>query len=289
VMTAALPYITGSVVSRDGTTIAYRQVGHGPGVVLVHGGIQASQNFMRLAEALADAFTVYVPDRRGRGLSGPHGAGYCLRKECEDIDALLAKTGAGNIFGLSSGAIISLQAALTLPSVRRAAIYEPPLSVDGSSPTEWIARFDREIAQGRLPSALVTVIKGVQAGPVTDAMPRAVLTPLLRLALLADERNVGAGDIPLRQLIPTMHFDLQLVKETESQLDRYAAIPANVLLLGGSKSQKFLRQTLDALNVVVAQAKRVEFAGLDHMGPDNRGKPGIVAAELRRFFSSAEA
>jgi len=30
---------TGSVSSADGTTIGYRRVGHGPGVVLVHGGV----------------------------------------------------------------------------------------------------------------------------------------------------------------------------------------------------------------------------------------------------------
>jgi hypothetical protein len=29
--------------------------------------MQAGQNFMRLAAALADAFTVYLPDRRGGG------------------------------------------------------------------------------------------------------------------------------------------------------------------------------------------------------------------------------
>jgi len=61
------------VVSRDGTTIGYRQMGSGPGLVLVHGGMQASQNLMKLATALAAEFTVCVLDRRGRGLSGPFG------------------------------------------------------------------------------------------------------------------------------------------------------------------------------------------------------------------------
>ena len=46
-MTAA--YSTGSVTSADGTRIGYRQVGRGPGLVLVHGGGQAAQNLMQLA------------------------------------------------------------------------------------------------------------------------------------------------------------------------------------------------------------------------------------------------
>jgi hypothetical protein len=39
----------------------------------MHTGMQAAQNFMLLAKALSDEFTVYLPDRRGRGLSGPPG------------------------------------------------------------------------------------------------------------------------------------------------------------------------------------------------------------------------
>jgi len=83
---------TGSVTSADGTTIGYRQYGHGPGIVLVQGGMGSAPNFMQLAEALSRAFTVYVPDRRGRGLSGPYGNDYSIQKDVEDVDALLTKT-----------------------------------------------------------------------------------------------------------------------------------------------------------------------------------------------------
>ncbi|WP_052707331.1 alpha/beta fold hydrolase [Streptomyces rubellomurinus] len=89
---------TGSVVSRDGTVIGYRELGSGPAVLLVHGGGQAAQNLMRLAEAPAGTFTAYVPDRRGRGLSGLAGAGYGLAAECEDIAALVGHSGAERVF-----------------------------------------------------------------------------------------------------------------------------------------------------------------------------------------------
>jgi pimeloyl-ACP methyl ester carboxylesterase len=152
-------YMTGTVTSRDGVVIGYRQLGKGPGIIAVHGGMQAAQNLMKLAAALADSFTVYLPDRRGRGLSGPPGSRYSLATECEDVGALAQATGARSIFGLSSGAIIALQAALVLPAILKAAVYEPPLSVNHSTPTGWLARYDREVAQGKLASAAITAIR----------------------------------------------------------------------------------------------------------------------------------
>jgi len=44
-------YRTGSVSSADGTVIGYRQLGSGPAVLLVHGGMQAAQHLMKLADA----------------------------------------------------------------------------------------------------------------------------------------------------------------------------------------------------------------------------------------------
>ena len=42
-------YTTAFVTSKDSTTIGYRQLGHGPGIILVHAGLMASQHFMNLA------------------------------------------------------------------------------------------------------------------------------------------------------------------------------------------------------------------------------------------------
>jgi pimeloyl-ACP methyl ester carboxylesterase len=69
-------YTIGSVTSNYGTTIGYQQLGSGPGVILVHGAVSSSQLFMKLGAALSDAFTVYIPDRRSRGLSGLFGDNY---------------------------------------------------------------------------------------------------------------------------------------------------------------------------------------------------------------------
>lgn len=288
-MSDARTAVTGSITSKDGTTIGYRQLGHGPGVVLLHGIMESAQSHIQLAEGLADTFTVYLPDRRGRGLSGPQGSDYRLEKEVEDLDALLTKTGAHYVFGVSAGAIVCLQAALTLPAIHRAAIFEPPLIIDDSVSTAFVERFDKEMAQGRVVSALVTAMKGSQMGPpVFNVMPRWLLELLTKMMTASEEKKAKADDVTMRMLASTLHSDFQLSVETKEALESFKAIRADVLLLGGSKSPAYFKVALDALEKVLPHAKRTEFPGLNHgaSGNANRGgKPKLVAQELRQFFA----
>ncbi len=246
--------------------------------------MQAAQNFTKLAVTLSDAFTVYVPDRRGRGSSGPPGEHYGLKAECEDIGALLTKAGAHSVFGLSSGAIIALEAARTLSAIHKVALYEPPLSINHSTPMDWLGRYDRELAQGRLGSAVVTAMRGTQMAPaLLRFMPRLLLDGPLNFA--ARRGGKDNEEVPLKALVPTMHYDAQLVLGSEGSLDSFRGVKAEVLLLGGTKSPRYLKTSLDALSSVLPNARRVEFPGFDHLAPDNSGEPERVAEELRSFFA----
>jgi pimeloyl-ACP methyl ester carboxylesterase len=261
------------------TDIRYRTFGGGgPKLVLVHGGLQTSGNFTRLAVELASTFTVYVPDRRGRGLSGPAGADHGLRSEIEDLRAVLDETGAGNVFGLSSGAVIALQAALELAQIRRLAVYEPPLWFDDNNPVGWRPRYEKELAAGRTAAAFVTVAKGT--GGFRYA-PRAVLTPLVRLGLRADRRRGAAG---LGTLVPTMRQDATVVEQAAGSLSRFSAVEAETLLLGGDRSPAYLKRVLNGLEPVLPRVRRVTLTGVGHLAADNSGRPELVAAELRKFF-----
>ncbi len=243
-----------SVRSRDGTTIGYRRLGDGPGVVLLHGGGQASQNLMTLAGALSDCFTIYLPDRRGRGMSGPYSEDHGIGKEVEDLDALLGETGAHNVFGLSVGAVIAIEAARSLPGITKLALYEPPLSFDGITQTSWLPRYERELEAGQLASALVTIMKGTADRTAFRFVPRFLLVRALSRA----------------------------IQKTDGK-----PMPAacEVLLLGGAKSARNLAAALDGLSTVFPGARRVTLPGVGHTAADNGGKPELVAAELRAFFS----
>ncbi|MBB5866944.1 pimeloyl-ACP methyl ester carboxylesterase [Allocatelliglobosispora scoriae] len=275
-------YATGSVTSADGTTIGYRRFGAGPPVIVVHGGMQASQHFTGLAAALADTYTVYVPDRRGRGMSGPHGDDFGVAREVEDIQALVAATGAAGAFGLSSGGLVVLRTALATPALTRIAVYEPPLSVDGSVPVAWVPRYDRELAAGDVTGALVTALKGIGVAPVLGRVPRRLLAPVLRLGL--GRGGQAEDEVPIPELVPTLRYDLRVVGEMADTAGDYAGLQARVLLLGGTRGPDYLQVALVALAEVLPDARRVTLKGLDHSGPDNDGDPVRVGDVLRGFF-----
>ena len=253
--------------------IRYRAFGGGgPKVVLLHGGMQTSQNFQKLAVALADQFTVYVPDRRGRGASGVYAPDHGLATEIRDLDRLLAETGAGNVFGLSSGATIALRAALELPAIRRLALYEPPLKFGDIDPVAWLPRFEKELAAGRKAAAFATVHNGTGDRKI----PRAMLVPLVRLGLRASP--------PLADLITTMRYDGRSVAQAAAPLSRYAGVHAETLLLGGERSASYLKAALNGLEPVLPHVRRVTLPGVGHLAADNSGKPQLVAEQLRAFF-----
>lgn len=278
---------SGTVTSTDGTSIGYRTVGHGPAVIALHGGMLAAQHFTGLAYALSADFEVIVPDRRGRGLSRhPHTA-YEPGREVEDLQALVEKTGATRAFGLSTGALVVLRAARTTPTLRHIALYEPPLSVHGSVPLDWVPRFERELAAGKLASALVTALTGLRVEPVFSRVPRAVLTPLLALAVRL-QRSPPDGDVPIAALIPTETQDIRIVQRCADTIGDYAAVQARVLLLSGGKSPGYFTVSLDALAAVLPHARRMTFVGLGHDGPENDGDPRKVAHALHDFFQEAD-
>lgn len=272
-------FSTDYVVSADGARIGYRQIGNGPGIVFLHGGLRASQHYLVLAEALADAYTVYIPDRRGRGLSDPPGDDYSIEKEMADLSAILQKSGAQRVFGHSGGGFFALEAALRLP-IRELAVYEPAVSIHGSLPLDWLPKFERALARGDSITALVLFFKGLQLNWISR-LPAWFLSPFVRLMLRGEDGQ------EMIALLPTGAWEIEEFQRLERMgltYERYQNIPANTLLISGTSSPAYLRNAARTLAEVIPQAKLTELAGLDHNAPDQNA-PQAVAAELRPFFS----
>jgi pimeloyl-ACP methyl ester carboxylesterase len=285
---------TGSVVSTDGTRIGYLRVGRGPAVVLLHGSSESARSHTQLVLALADAFTVYLPDRRGRGMSGPHRPDHSMRTEVEDLQAVLTESGAQRVFGASVSALIVLQAARTQPAIRKVAAYEPGLLMDRSTRyTGWVRRFDRELAQGKVAAAVVTSVRGLDlAPPAFKRMPRPLAEALTNKVMDSEDKQAASDTVTMRKLAPTLRWEGVLLAEMAGTIGSFADLPAEVLLLGGDmKRPAFIKPAFDALARTLPHNRHVLFPGLDHggsadVGPANPGgKPEVVAPEIRSFFT----
>jgi pimeloyl-ACP methyl ester carboxylesterase len=289
---------SGRVTSRDGTPIGYLKTGRGPAVVILHGSMESARSHTLLARALASDFTVYLPDRRGRGLSGPHRPDHGVRTEVEDLQAVLAESGAQMVFGVSAGGLVVLEAARTLPGIRMIAVYEPALAMDATRNTAWLERFDRELADGKLAAAMITSMNGLElAPPFFKIMPRRLLASLTEMAMKSEDSKAAPEDITMRKLAPTIHYEGVLIAEMAGTVDTFGTVTADVLILGGSKGLPFLKPARDALARTLPHSRRVEFPGLDHGASSDPsatnpgGNPEIVAQvarEVRAFFATLD-
>ncbi|GER86311.1 hypothetical protein KDW_04730 [Dictyobacter vulcani] len=100
-----------TVISKDGTPIAFDQSGQGPALILVAGALcsRLSWSGPELAKLLAPYFTVYNYDRRGRGDSGDTRP-YAVMREIEDIEVLIDEAGgSAYLYGHSSGLLLLLK------------------------------------------------------------------------------------------------------------------------------------------------------------------------------------
>jgi pimeloyl-ACP methyl ester carboxylesterase len=262
----------GSVRSADGTRIGYRRLGSGPAVVLVHGSCSTHTDWMPVAKLLADRFTCYAMDRRGRAKSGEGVGPYCIEREQEDIAAVLvaakAESGAdAALVGHSYGAACALGAAMRYP-VPRLVLYEPPLPVGGLIAGENLAPYVRAVEEEDLDKALQL---GLASFP---KMPAADIVTL----------RTSRGWPRLRHLAKSWIRELEAMDATSPDVECYRALPCPSMLLMGSLSPE--HPMLDASRALadVLPGVRVEWlAGQGHGAM--RAAPAKVAHLIRDFLA----
>jgi len=91
-------------------------------------------------------------------------------------------------------------------------------------------------------------------------------------------------DVALQNLIPTLRHDARIVLDAADGLSALSRLPADVLLLGGSRSADYFKKILDDTQRILPHVTRVELRGLGHNSADNGGNPARVARELKAFF-----
>jgi pimeloyl-ACP methyl ester carboxylesterase len=238
------------IQSKDGTTIAFDQLGRGPAMIVVAGascdrGIDAP-----IASALARYFTVLNYDRRGRGDSGDTPP-YAVTREVEDIAAILdAAGGSAGVLGLSSGAALAAEAAASGLPIDRLVMWEPPFSTGTHGP-----RRAKQYAD-RLAELLAADRRG-------DA-----LAHFMTQVGIPDEVIAGIRESPYWQrglsLAPTLAYDAAILGDTTIPTARYEKIGVPTLVLSGSRSPESLRQAAEQTAATIPGARHDVLEGQDH-------------------------
>jgi pimeloyl-ACP methyl ester carboxylesterase len=266
------------VVSKDGTRIGYLSVGQGPSVLVIPGVLSMAADYRAFAQALGKHFAVHTIERRGRGESGPQGADYSITKECEDVLAVRAATGASLMVGHSYGGLVAIEVARSNPVFTKLALYEPGVSIDGAMPTSWMAAYERKLAEGRRVDAFVEFT-------LADAPPRIQRIPswlmkLIVLLLISASRQY-------RQMLGLLDQNLREWREI-ARLDNsylnYREVSAGVLLMyGGRSDSKAVDLVAAHLPGILPNAQIRVFPDLDHFGIE-RTAPREVAKAVGEYF-----
>ena len=244
-----------TTTSRDGTIIAFTKRGSGPPLIIVDGAFCYRENgpATELASLLAQHFTVFTYDRRGRGESGDT-APYTVEREIDDLRALAREAGGTPfVLGISSGGGLTLQAVANGVGAKKIALYEPPYLAGGNGPRSF------EDARNRLQSL---VSAGDRAGAVrffmTDVYgaPRAFVFAMPFLMPNSWKRN--------KLVVHTVPYDLTILGDRSVLNERRSSISVPALVIGGEKSPKELHDAVAAVANTLPNGHSRFLPGQDH-------------------------
>jgi pimeloyl-ACP methyl ester carboxylesterase len=257
------------VRSKDGTAIAFDRSGEGPPLILVLGAFNDRVSGTPLAKVLLPELSVFTYDRRGRGESGDT-APYAVEREVEDLEALITEAGGSAfVFGHSSGAALALEAARTL-AITKLALYEPPFIVDDSRPPlpgDYVARLQTPVSAGRRGDAVeyfMTNAAQVPAEVIAGMRKDASWAALEGMAHTLAYDGAAMGDTMSGKLLPTK---------------RWASVRMPTLVMNGSKSPAYQKNSVRALVAALPNATRRTLEGQDH-----GAAPEVLAPVLKEFF-----
>lgn len=259
-----------TVISKDGTVIAYEKIGSGKPLILIDGALcyRSFGPMPKLAPLLAQHFTVYYYDRRGRGDSTDVQP-YSVQREVEDIAALVNEAGgSAYLAGLSSGAALTLRAAEAGLNVPKIALYEPPFVYEKESEKSKIDH------GANLKSLLASDKRG---DAVKYFMVKMVGAPAIAAFIM--------GLMPmwkkLKAVAHTIPYDAAVMGDFTVPTERILKITTPALIAGGGKSPASLH---NAVQLVADSLPNKTLKWLE--GQTHNVKAEVLAPVLIEFFAS---
>ncbi|MET0790320.1 MAG: alpha/beta hydrolase [Polyangiaceae bacterium] len=262
-----IPHVT----SADGTRIAFESAGKGPPLILVGGAFcdrKARASGTPLAALLAPHFTVFSYDRRGRGDSADT-PDWAIEREVEDLAALIREAGGSAFeYGISSGALLGLTAAVRQLAIPKLALYEPPLLLDASRAKQFddlAEQLQGHAAAGRRSEAAELFLTRVVQVPA-PAVAQMKQAPLWR---------------GLESLAHTLSYDVRITALGPALLDRAPLVRAATLALCGTACPPWMHDAIRALSEAIPAGSQRVLEGQTH-----DVDPQVLTGALLEFFSA---
>ena len=261
------------VRSKDGTPIAYARFGSGPALILVDGALcsRAFGPSPKLAPLLAQHFTVFAYDRRGRGHSGDTQP-YSPAREVEDIAALIHEAGGSAcLLGLSSGGALALHAAAADLAINKVVAYEPPYVDDAGQRggDAYEGQLKRLVASGNRGGAVKYFMKDMVGVP-------APFVVLMRLMPWIWRK--------LEAVAHTLPYDAAVMTDFRIPRARLALIGVPALVINGAKTDPRLKAAARAIAAAIPGAPHNELAGQTH-----NVKPDVLTPAVVEFLTASVA
>jgi pimeloyl-ACP methyl ester carboxylesterase len=258
------------IKSKDGTQIAFDKTGVGPAIIIVNGALsyRAVYDDKSLVSALSKNFTIYTYDRRGRGESTDTRP-YNVEREIEDIEALIKDAGgSARLYGVSSGAALSLLAAARLGKAKipQLVLYEPPYVTVSEKDKQNFAdqrkRIDELINTGNRGDA--TAFHFTAIGTPPEALESIRKSPEWPLMVRVEH---------------TLAYDYAVLDDGAIPVDaaKKAIMPA--LVMNGDKSFGFMSEAAKNLSKIMPNAQWKALKDQTH-----NPSPEILAPVLKEFF-----
>jgi pimeloyl-ACP methyl ester carboxylesterase len=259
------------VISKDGTLIAFDRSGKGPEVILVGGAFQyraIDPPMAQLAALLAQHFTVFHYDRRGRGDSSDTQP-YAIEREIEDLEALINEAGESTfVFGMSSGGVLALDAAARGLALTKLALYEPPFNSGDEQARQATENYTRQLHtllnEGRRGDAVALAM--TSWGAPAEAVAGMRQTPIWPL---------------FESVAPTLAYDNIIMGDGSVPIERLASLTVPTLVMDGGASPAFMHNAAQAVAHALPNAKLRTLEGQTH-----DVAPKVLAPVLVQFFQS---
>lgn len=200
-----------------GLRLAYRRAGHGPTVMLVHGGVEDSRSWTPQIEALSDEFTVIAWDEPGAGGSADLPDQFGLPDYADCLAGLIRALGASptSVVGLSWGTTVILELYRRHPAMVHSMVL-----ADGYA--GWRGSLGAEEADARLAAVRAALAEPDETFDPTlpglfAGAPPANFVPLME-AMAADVRRrsmltalTAMAQADLTDVLPTVQVPTQLI------------------------------------------------------------------------------